>query len=186
MSEVEVKAKTFTESHKGESSDEILAQMRGEEPVSEDLEEAATNYATHLDENWSTGKDGYIAENEKAAFKAGAKWQEQQIFKLKEGVELFSEDESDNFDEEFAKTLGEREEILPNGERFTAFDLYKVALHFCGWKKRQMMKDATDVTVHIEAGNYPYIPQIELYDYDKDVPLAKEGDKYKVVLIKED
>ena len=49
-----------------------------------------------------------------------------------------------------------------------------------------MMKDATDVTVHIEAGNYPYIPQIELYDYDKDVPLAKEGDKYKVVLIKED
>ena len=52
--------------------------------------------------------------------------------------------------------------------------------------KEQMMKDATEVTVHIDAGNYPYIPQLELYDYDKDVPLAKEGDKYKVVLIKED
>ena len=49
-----------------------------------------------------------------------------------------------------------------------------------------MMKDATDVTVHIEAGNYPYIPQIELYDYDKDIPVAKEGDKYKVILINED
>lgn len=54
------------------------------------------------------------------------------------------------------------------------------------WKIAKLMANATEVTVHIEAGNYPYIPQIELYDYDKDVPLAKEGDKYKVVLIKED
>ena len=54
------------------------------------------------------------------------------------------------------------------------------------WQKAKLMKDAIDVTVHIEAGNYPYIPQLELYDYDKDVPLAKEGDRYKVVLIKED
>lgn len=54
------------------------------------------------------------------------------------------------------------------------------------WQITKLMKDATEVIVHIEAGNYPYIPQMELYDYDKDVPLAKEGDKYKVVLIKED
>lgn len=54
------------------------------------------------------------------------------------------------------------------------------------WQKEQIMKDATDVTVHIDAGGYPYIPQMELYDYDNDVPLAKEGDKYKVVLIKEE
>lgn len=54
------------------------------------------------------------------------------------------------------------------------------------WKEQQMMKDATDVTVHVDAGGYPYIPQMELYDYDNDVPLAKEGDKYKVILIKED
>ena len=51
--------------------------------------------------------------------------------------------------------------------------------------KEQMMAKAVCVTVHIDAGGYPYIPQIELYDYDKDIPLAKEGDKYKVVLIKE-
>ena len=53
------------------------------------------------------------------------------------------------------------------------------------WQKEKMMANATKVTVHIDAGNYPYIPQIELYDYDNDVPLAKDGDKYKVVLIKE-
>lgn len=48
-----------------------------------------------------------------------------------------------------------------------------------------MIAKAIDVTVHIDAGGYPYIPQMELYDYDKDVPLAKEGDRYKVILIKE-
>lgn len=52
--------------------------------------------------------------------------------------------------------------------------------------KEEMMKDATDVTVHVDAGGYPYIPQMELYDYDKDVPLAKVGDRYKVILIKEE
>lgn len=40
MAEVEEKAKAFTEAHKGESSEQLLAEMRGEEPVSEDLEEA--------------------------------------------------------------------------------------------------------------------------------------------------
>jgi len=38
MQEVEEKSKAFTEAHKGESIEEILAEMRGEEPVSEDLE----------------------------------------------------------------------------------------------------------------------------------------------------
>ena len=59
------------------------------------------------------------------------------------------------------------------------------AHYFANWQKTQMIKNATEVTVHIDAGGYPYIPQMELYDYDKDVPLAKEGDRYKVVLIKE-
>lgn len=62
----------------------------------------------------------------------------------------------------------------------------QTARHFTEWKKQQMMASGTDATVHIDAGGYPYIPQIELYDYDKDIPLAKEGDKYKVVLIKEE
>ena len=53
-------------------------------------------------------------------------------------------------------------------------------------QKEKMMAKAIDVEVKVDAGGYPYIDKtIELYDYDKDVPLAKEGDKYKVVLIKE-
>lgn len=53
--------------------------------------------------------------------------------------------------------------------------------------KQQMMAKAIDAEVKVDAGGYPYIDKtIELYDYDKDEPLAKEGDKYKVVLIKEE
>ena len=68
------------------------------------------------------------------------------------------------------------------------YDAYAQSMFKRGaqWQKEQIMKDATDVTVHIDAGGYPYIPKIELYDYDNDVPLAKEWDKYKVVLIKEE
>lgn len=64
--------------------------------------------------------------------------------------------------------------------------LSRIAVRVAKWQITKLMKDATEVTVHIDAGGYPYTPEIELYDYDKDVPLAKEGDKYKVVLIKED
>ena len=60
-----------------------------------------------------------------------------------------------------------------------------VARHFAAWQKQQMMAKAVDATVHIDAGGYPYIPQMELYDYDKDIPLAKEGEKVKVIVIKE-
>lgn len=69
---------------------------------------------------------------------------------------------------------------------FNRFFFEKTARHFAEWQKQKMMKNAIDAVVHIDAGGYPYIPQIELYDYDKDIPLAKEGDKYKVILIKEE
>ena len=87
--------------------------------------------------------------------------------------------------------------------------LKKMAIHFTNWQKmqdqetielaedhamlagmekmkEQMRAKAIDVEVKVDAGNYPYIPQMELYDYDKDEPLAKQGDKYNVILIKED
>lgn len=39
--------------------------------------------------------------------------------------------------------------------------------------------------VKIDAGGYPCIDcYIEFYDYDKDIPLAKEGDKVKVIIMK--
>ena len=66
------------------------------------------------------------------------------------------------------------------------YDGYRTALLAISDYEQQMMAKAVDVTVHIDAGGYPYIPQMELYDYDKDIPLAKEGEKVKVIVIKED
>ena len=52
--------------------------------------------------------------------------------------------------------------------------------------EQQMMSKAIVREVKVDAGGYPYIDATELYDYDKDMPLAKEGDKVKVIIIKED
>ena len=111
------------------------------EPVSEDLEKAAVEAFKQIVDS---DKNSFLE-----IFKAGAKWQKQQILDCNITLQR-------------------------------TFDLGKQEM------KQQLMAKAVDATVHIDAGGYPYIPQTELYDYDKDTPLAKKGDKYKVILIKED
>lgn len=71
MQEVEEKSKAFTKAHKKEGSDEILAQMRGEEPVSEDLEKAAFDYAEAC--KYDGGEKLLCVEH----FRAGAQWQKE-------------------------------------------------------------------------------------------------------------
>ena len=52
--------------------------------------------------------------------------------------------------------------------------------------KELIMENATEAIVAVDAGGYPYVDKhIELYDYDKDVPLANAGEKVKVIVIKE-
>lgn len=107
---------------------------------------------------------------------------------------------------EFVSILTERRGDFP---KLTKLGFRTIARHFSNWQKQkdesytksmykvgvntgkelikqQMIAKAVDATVHIDAGGYPYIPQMELYDYDKDIPLAKEGDKVKIIVVKED
>lgn len=130
-----------------------------EEPVSEDLEEAANDAVISLvpsfGQKYSDGsyvsciRDSFKREELIKLYKAGAEWHKQK-------------------DESYTKSM------------------YKVGIN-TGKElmKQQLMAKAVDAVVKVDAGGYPYIPQIELYDYDKDIPLAKECDKYKVILIKE-
>jgi len=53
------------------------------------------------------------------------------------------------------------------------------------WQREQMMAKAVEREVKVDAGGYPYIDATELYDYDNDKPLAKAGDKVKILIIKE-
>ena len=104
----------------------------------------------------------------------GKDWKEEPV---SEGLEEACEQLAENARKHKAET---------SSPFFSQTDYIQGVMDGAKWQKAKLMKDATEVTVHIDAGGYPYIPQMELYDYYKDVPLAKEGDKYKVVLIKED
>ena len=124
-----------------------------EEPVSEDLEEAAKNVGQKYfpDEYNIWARPNYEAVKVECAFKDGANWQKAQDQSIIE--------------------LAEDHAMLAGMEKM----------------KEQLMAEAIDVEVKMDAGGYPYIDKtIELYDYDKNIPIAKEGEKYKVVLIKED
>jgi hypothetical protein len=67
------------------------------------------------------------------------------------------------------------------------YDGYRTALLALSEYEQQMMAKAFDAVVKIDAGGYPYVDRtIELYDYEQDIPLAKRGDKVKVIVIKEE
>jgi hypothetical protein len=71
----------------------------------------------------------------------------------------------------------------------TVGDMEHIARHFfeLGLKAHQENNviGTIEREVKTDAGGYPCIDcYIEFYDYDKDIPLAKEGDKVKIVVIK--
>ena len=91
-----------------------------------------------------------------------------------------------NWKEPVSEDLGEYIDKLSKQFPEVSFaKLSRIAVRVAKWQKEQMIAKAIDVKVKVDAGGYPYIPQMELYDYDKDVPLAKAGDRYKMILIKE-
>jgi oligoribonuclease NrnB/cAMP/cGMP phosphodiesterase (DHH superfamily) len=145
--------------------DEHYWEMLGEEPVSEDMWEASKQYALRqvfASTDAEMTEQAYLSLKLFSGFeiavahKDGANWQKQK-------------DKSKVLTEEQCRKI-----------RDDAFELGKDAM------MQQLMAKAVGATVHIDAGGYPYIPQMELYDYDKDIPLAKEGKKVKVIVIKED
>lgn len=88
---------------------------------------------------------------------------------------LLKEPISENLEEEI-----ERFNSQPESNHYK-----QTARHFAKWQKEQMMAKAVEREVKIDAGGYPYIDATELYDYVSEEPLAKAGDKVKVLIIKE-
>ena len=157
--------------------DDIINVTNKEEPVSEDLEQAIDTYLSTYFGGEKEKQEWPFLKKMAIYF---AEWQKQ-----KDSIPV-----SEDLKEEVIK------KILYFSENFhkapwaidstgTVMPIW-YAKFGANWQMAQMMKDATEVTVHIEAGNYPYIPQMELYDYDKDIPLAKEGDTVRVIVIKEE
>jgi len=83
------------------------------------------------------------------------------------------------FEEQYLEK--EKDEII------SVYDRHAGLVDGAQWQKKQMMKDAIERVVKVDAGGYPYIDgTIELYDYSEDKPLAKAGDKVKIIIVKED
>jgi len=172
MAELDEKVKALSEAHRGETADEIIAQMKGEpilsnveEPISEDLEEAANNYVESIEHvliitdgiGW---RRAYKENNIIATFKAGANWQKRK--------DLQSEDiDIDNIDDVDLENLEYPKDYVKGYS-----DGFKNA-------KQQMMKEAITTTViqnDADDGDMAYvaIPKRQL----------NEGDKIKLIIIK--
>ena len=86
--------------------------------------------------------------------------------------------------EEKAAQLGQKyfpdEENIWARANIEASRVKSACLEMAEW----LIESAFECTVHEDAGGYPYINQIELYDYDKDRPIAKKGDKVKVLIFR--
>lgn len=78
VAEVEEKAKAFTEANNGKSAEEILAEMRGEEPVSDDLEEEMDNW---IDNNIAPNARGMYESFMKICARHFANWQREHMIK---------------------------------------------------------------------------------------------------------
>ena len=108
------------------------------------------------------------------------------FYYLKDLLDFIDSMQEEPVSEDLEKAIRKYEQRLEKENPATeAYDFASAIRFGANWQKEQMMAKAVDIEVKVDAGGYPYIPQMELYDYDKDIPLAKKGDKYKVILIKE-
>lgn len=52
-------------------------------------------------------------------------------------------------------------------------------------QEEEMKEKALELTVYLDDNGYPCIPEIVLFDFDKNQPTAKEGDKKKVYIFRD-
>ena len=88
---------------------------------------------------------------------------------------------SNNLEEAADNYVGHAPEI---DEDLSCFTKRNAFIAGAQWQKERILNNATEREVKVDVCGYPYIDFTELYDYDKDIPLAKEGDKVKLVIVK--
>ena len=96
-------------------------------------------------------------------------------------VKEVEEPVSNNLKEAADNYVGHAPEI---DEDLSCFTKRNAFIAGAQWQKERILNVATEREVKVDVGGYPYIDFTELYDFDKDIPLAKEGDKVKLVIVK--
>ena len=95
----------------------------------------------------------------------------------------------DDFEDEFADFIAGRKDILPKGGGFSDLDVYRAALHFSGWQKRKLMKGAVDAEIlefPDDCSTFYEHTHLEICVDDLSREGYRNGDKVKIIIIKED
>lgn len=165
MQEVEEKSRVFTEAHQGEDTDTILAQMRGEEPLSEDLEEEISRCILDEDMNFDSCARHF------------ANWQKEQFEKNRLAACDRQTKEEAEIERDFVTGIIENEHRQP-----TFDDAIKYGMRL---QKEQMMKNAISLKVKETFGKGDEVVWVirpsKILDKKFNV-----GEKVKVIVIKED
>ena len=143
--------------HNVPSSTELLAEW---EDVEKRLQER------RYEGQWQLAYDAFLE-----GFLRGAK-----VNSLKEVQE---EPISESFQEWEKRYLEEHKDEIIN-----VYDRHAGLIDGAIWQAFRTTKNAIEREVKVDAGGYPYIDATELYDYTEDKPLAKAGDKVKLIIIK--
>ena len=96
-----------------------------------------------------------------------------------------TEQEKENRIHSLALSFLGRQQIVPNLYADQIIRGYKEGYHQAEKDLEVKEVDTIEREVKEDAGGYPYIDATELYDYENDKPLAKAGDRVKVVFIKD-
>ena len=145
-----------------------------EEPVSEDLEEAANKYSScaYLEEVLSDDDKEVLKDRLKNTFKAGVEWHKN------------TKRSNENLDEAAWLYYDRNKPITPPG-----LVLHKEFISFfkagANWKKQQMMKNTVDAVCYVT--HYEDETQVAYsVSYPKGEETNKYHDKVKLIIIKED
>ena len=209
MAEVEEKSKAFTAAHQGESAEEILAQMRGEEPA-KNCEICPESSACALgdrkncvlEEELVSKFNSCVQEGDKIAVNEdGTRFNVSQLERVAK-----KESASDEFEQEWKEYFKCRGDVA-------TVNIKDLARHFVNWQreqdkqwlaeehkhifakgresmKEQMMKEAIEADV-LEVSDDDYsicghshleLSVDEEYLYDRNL---KDGDKVKLIIVKE-
>lgn len=130
MQDVEEKSKAFTDANKGESAEEILAQMKGEEPILEVI----AKYLDHVSK--------------------------EEAMKTKDAIdrwfaEYFPEPVSDEL-EKAADKYSQSIHSDYSNDMFDGHNIYDAVIYGAQWQKQQMMKGAVEGLVVCEELTHYY------------------------------
>ena len=183
MAEVEEKARAFTEAHRGESAEDILAQMLGEEPqcsqaspasVSEDFEKACNQMSEAARTSKCEAGNPFFSDGDyKLGFKDGARWQKQKDMKwlADNHKQIFNNGYEEGFE-------AGRDDAFDETEECVSDDLEKAAEQYAYDIAPSIGATNTEIELSFKAGANWQREQIAKRDKTLDYYTFENGEKH--------